>query len=438
MSNFETSLQGKRLLILGATGYFCEAVKQAKSLGIYTIATDYFPNSPAKAIADKAYDVSTTDIDALERIAKEERVDGVFVAWSDINHYVAEELCRRLGFPFYGTKEQLFTFTNKCAFKDCCRRFGVPVVRDFELTDQMAPEHMAKLEYPIIIKPADSYSGKGITICHTPEEVPAAIREALSKSKTRQFLTEKYMDDEHYDTVGIYYTIQDGVPALSSMTDRCMSEFINNKRLNTAIFYPSQYLDRYIREVDPLVRNMLCGMEMKNGVIFFEGCVNQEGFFLWESGYRLCGAQQNIFPAYINHVDSQKMLISHALTGRMAEKNMIEMEDPYFKGKAACNGLIFLEPGEIHAISGVEDIIKIPGVVNFTQLRQVGDVIRADEIGTLNQSFARFHIVADSQAGLRTLIDSIFARLRVCGEDGKNMCLDLYDFESISTPKRWK
>lgn len=436
--HIEDMVKGKRLLMLGATGYFCEAVKQAKSLGIYTIVTDYFPNSPAKRIADSAYDISTTDIDALEQMAIIEQIDGIFVAWSDINHYIAEELCRRLHLPFYATREQLYRFTNKRAFKDYCRKCGVPTVPEFRLTEKMLPEDMAGLQYPIIIKPTDSYSGKGITICSSESEVADAVREALSNSRSGEFLAEKYMDDTNYDTVGIYYTIQNGVAALSSMTDRCMSEFTNKKRLNTAIFYPSQYLDRYIREVDPLVKNMLHQSDIKNGVIFFEGCVNQNGFTLWESGFRLCGAQQNIFPAYINQIDSQKMLLCHALTGQMADKDLIAREDPYFKGKSACNGLVFLNTGKIKKIEGIEEILEMPGLLNFTQLKQTGDTVRVEDIGTLNQSFARFHAVANSRSELCTLVDQIFSKLLVCDEQGHNMCLHIYDFESINKAKRWK
>ncbi len=437
MSKVLEEVKGKRLLVLGATGYFCEVVRKAKSMGIYTIVTDYFPDSPAKAIADKAYDVSTVDIDTLERIAKEEKIDGVFVAWSDINHYVAEELCRRLGLPFYATREQLFTFTNKRAFKDCCRRFGVPTVPEYRLTEELLPEDMAALEYPLIVKPADSYSGKGITICNSAEEVPGAVAEALSKSRKKQFLVEKYMKDGDTDAVGIYYTIQDGKAALSSMTDRYMVEF-GTKRLNTAIFYPSQYLDRFIREVDPQMKSMLSGMHMQNGVIFFEGCVDADSFYLWESGFRLCGAQQNILPAYINHVDSGEMLICHALTGRMADTDMTALEDPYFKGKHACNGLVFLKPGKISAIEGADQIRAFPGVINLTQLRVPGDEIKQDEIGTLNASFGRFHIVADTQKELFELIDSIHAALHVTDTDGREMCVSSYDYTEIALPKKWK
>ena len=45
----------KTLLFLGGTGAMYDAVEIAKSMGIYTIVADYYPNSPAKRVADKSY-----------------------------------------------------------------------------------------------------------------------------------------------------------------------------------------------------------------------------------------------------------------------------------------------------------------------------------------------------------------------------------------------
>lgn len=431
-------IKGKRLLFMGAVGYFCDAVKQARDMGIYTVVTDYIPNSPAKAYADKAVDVSTTDIDALENLVKEEKIDGVFVAWSDNNHYAAEELCRRLKLPFYATKEQLLTFTNKELFKEACNKFGVSVVPQFNLTSELKKDDVNALEFPVIIKPSDSYGGRGITICHSENELGGAVEEALSQSKSKRFITEKYMDDEHYDTMCLYYTIQDGIPALSAMTDRYMQEFAGGKRLNTAIFYPSQYLSRFLsNSMNEKIKNMLKGLGVQNGTIFLEGCVNADDFYLWESGFRLCGAQQNIFPAYFNGVDVQKMLICHALTGKMADEDLMCKEDPYFGGGAACNGLVFLRPGKITSIEGLDEIKGMDSVISFTQLLRNGDSVKESDVGTLNQSFARFHAVAKSREELCEIIDNIFKKLVIKDESGDNMVICSYDYNEILRDKRW-
>ena len=110
-------LKGKRLLILGGISHMVDVVNTAKALGIYTIVTDYDKESPAKKISEKSYDLSTTNIDSLEKIAKDERIDGVFTGFEDTNTFSALELCKRLGLPFYATKKQLDISSNKSNFK---------------------------------------------------------------------------------------------------------------------------------------------------------------------------------------------------------------------------------------------------------------------------------------------------------------------------------
>lgn len=435
--NMSEELKGKKILILGGMGYSCDVVKQAKEMGVYTVVTDYIPNSPAKSVADKAYDVSTTDVDALEKLCRDEEIDGIFVGWSDTNHYMAEEVCRRMGFPFYANYEQLRTFTDKILFKETCKKYGVSTVPEFKLTAELNEDDVAKLQFPVIIKPCDSYGGKGITICNSKDEIADAVDEALSMSKSKQFIVEKYMDDENYDTICLYYTIQDGIPALSAMTDRYMQRFGDGKRLNTSIIYPSQYLPRYISEMDECVKAMLKGEGLHTGTIFLEGCVDSMGFYLWESGYRLCAAQQNIFPAYFNGVDVQRMLICYALTGRMADENVIDKENPYFGGRAACNGLVFLKPGELCSADGVDEIKNMKNIINFTQLLKAGDIVKESDVGTLCQSFARFHAVAENNEELRQVIKDVFGKLNIKDKAGNDMVICNYDYDEIFGKKRW-
>lgn len=121
MKEAETMENQKKLLFLGGTGAMYDAVERAKRMGIYTIVVDYYPNSPAKRIADRSYLASTTDIDRVLEIARENEIDGVFTGFSDANLMPACLVADTLGLPFYATKEQINVTTNKLLFKETCR-----------------------------------------------------------------------------------------------------------------------------------------------------------------------------------------------------------------------------------------------------------------------------------------------------------------------------
>ncbi|MBT2581532.1 hypothetical protein [Planococcus sp. ISL-109] len=154
----------KKILILGGTFHMVDVVETAKRIGLYTIVTDNMIGSPAKKIADQSYDVSTADIHKLAEIGRQEQIDGVFTAFDDINTWNAVALCKTLNLPFYATPAQLEITSHKDRFKDYCRTFGVPVIEEYEC-NPLQGATLRAVEFPVIVKPVDSYTSKGIAVC---------------------------------------------------------------------------------------------------------------------------------------------------------------------------------------------------------------------------------------------------------------------------------
>ncbi|MGI6328764.1 MAG: hypothetical protein ACOX1I_07415 [Dethiobacteria bacterium] len=71
----DMKLKGKKLLIMGGPALACDIVKKARLLGIYTIVTDWYPESlsPAKKIADESFMISTSDVDAVVSLIRQEK-----------------------------------------------------------------------------------------------------------------------------------------------------------------------------------------------------------------------------------------------------------------------------------------------------------------------------------------------------------------------------
>ena len=72
-------LKDKKLLILAGVDVHVKLVLAAKSLGAYTIVTDYLEpeESPAKLIADEFWMLNITDEDAIVEKCREQHIDGV-------------------------------------------------------------------------------------------------------------------------------------------------------------------------------------------------------------------------------------------------------------------------------------------------------------------------------------------------------------------------
>ena len=130
---------------------------------------------------------STADIDAMVKLIKDEKVDGILTGFTDstLPHYA--QICEAAGLPCYGTKEQVEILTNKRIYKKNCREFGVPVVEEYNIKENdLDTEVVNNVKYPLLVKPADNSGGRGISICHNKEKLFHGYNKALSLSEKKK------------------------------------------------------------------------------------------------------------------------------------------------------------------------------------------------------------------------------------------------------------
>ena len=89
----------KKVLLLGGSHFQVPSVKCAKRLGYYTITCDYLPDNPGHKYADEYYNVSTTDKEAVLKLAKDLQIDGIVCYASDPAAPTAAYVAEQMGLP---------------------------------------------------------------------------------------------------------------------------------------------------------------------------------------------------------------------------------------------------------------------------------------------------------------------------------------------------
>lgn len=416
----------KRILILGGITHMLDVVRKAHDMGLYTIVCDYSETSPAKKIADKAYDISTTDIDALEKVARDEAVDAVFAGFEDLNTWNALRLCQRLGLPFYATEEQLRLTSNKKLFKKFCRKCGIPVVEEYPVTGANDIESLDESLYPVIMKPVDSYGSKGITVCQNRRELGDAYTKALSFSRSKQIVLEHFVPGYG---VEMYYTVINGEACLSAMTDRYVIRQDGGvPPLPTATVFPSKHLVSYCGTMNEKVKMMIRELGITNGVLLFQGVLEDGKVCVYEMAYRLTGEQHYHIVQKETGVDLLAMMIDLAL-GKDTGGYFVGGKDAECLPCPACNLAVLLKRGTIRRIEGLAAILEMPEIVSHVQTLFEGDTV--DRIGNYGQICVRFNIVAKDGARLLEVIDCINKTLKVFSSEGENLVLSEFKERDI-------
>lgn len=412
----------KKILIIGANPETSSLIQKAKALGFKTYVTDNNPNAFAKQFADVPCNIDGTDVDNLVKLVKQEEIDAVLVGVAEALIPAYCQVCERLGYPCFATLEQFEIMIKKDKFKDMCRKYDVPVVPEFSINN------IEEIEYPVVVKPVDSSSSKGVSICQNRLNLDIAIEKALSFSLSKKILIEKYMDGLE---VIMYYVIQNGEPALVAMCDRYTSkEQVGVTQLPSAYIFPSKYLPGYVEKTDAKVKNMLRQMNIQNGVLFLQSFVDSDGSVkIYEPGFRLNGAQEHMIVSEITGIDAKELLINYALTGSMGDKNISELADPTFHGMWACKLSPLVKEGTIAEIKGIDEIKAIDGVVAVNPNYRNGDIVCG--LGTQRQMAANIFLVASDKEKLADIIQKVNSLFEVFDESGNSMLLTSFDEDII-------
>ena len=419
----KTDFSNKKLLMLGANPETANIVKVAQQMGVYTIVTDYNPDAPAKKVADKSYNIDAMDVDSLYKMACDEKIDGVLVGVADPLIAPYQKLCEKLNLPCYATKESVYAFTNKRHFKETCKKYGIEGVPEYSIDD------LDKVVFPVIVKPADSNSGKGITLCRVREELSADIERAKKESKTATVLLERYMETSD---ISIYYTIVDGKPYLSSLSDRYT---LRNDTKSTPIclgdIFPSKYYEEFIKNEHPKYCKMIEDLGVKNGVLYVSAFYENGHFYVYDPGFRLQGGGFHLVLKSVNGFDQREMLVKFALSGSMQIQDFKNYNDPLMRGNAAAVIWFLLKEGKIKKIEGLEYIKNHPDVSYVIERFKVGDEITPEMIGTERQVFLRVFMKSPNRKVLRSVIQDFQNRLKVTGTDGNNLLMQPLDTNLI-------
>ena len=282
----------KKLLILGDNPETGALVKTANDMGVRTIVTGIHHNSLAKQIAWKAVDINALDVDAMERLAKAENIDGVMVGVADILVPSYTELCNRLRLPCYSNTEAVTYLTNKSLFKEQLVKVGLPIIPEYQASAEYLNGNYDALPYPLVVKPVDSGGGCGISIVRSKEDLKEAVEKAKANSRSQRYQIETFMDG---DIVACYYTIIDGHVYLSSMEDNLFTKKQGDlSPVTTGHYYGSHYLEEYFEKAHGRICELLNNIHVKNGILQINAFVVNGQFFFYDPGYRFQGEAQPI------------------------------------------------------------------------------------------------------------------------------------------------
>lgn len=410
----------KRLLILGTSNGCCELVREAKSMGIYTIVTDNLPPkySEAKMIANEYWMIDLKDIDELERKCREYNISGIVAGASDFTVGCALELTERLELPFYCDKSTWHFSIDKADFKKICKECGAPVANDYFLSKEPTRDELNQINYPVVVKPVDQGGNKGVSFCYNEKELLAAIEEVRSVSNNPKIVIEKMLQGREW--YGSYACRNGEVKFLQ--LDAMYHEFGYPTNCYTITTNITKYEKQFLKEINPKIEEVLHRIGCKDGFVWVQVMLDSdEKFYVVEMGYRFDGDMMFATIKDMNGYNILRAIIEKSCS--------LPYSQPFVIQKSlmcGCGHMLWTcKSGVITRIVGIDALAKDYPKVDISIRRTIGQSFGMfSSLGTLVY-------VAKNGEELCEIIKYINDNVHIYDEDGNDVIIKYTDFDFL-------
>ena len=279
----------KKAIVLGGTFPHRHLIQKLKDRGYYTILVDYYETPIAKDVADKHIQASTLDKDEVVRIAKEEGAELVIASCVDQANVTACYVGEKLGLPHPYSYQASLNVTDKVAMKRIMVENGIPTSRHYIINSlQEFQEH--SLSYPIIVKPADSNSSKGVRKLEIDEpNKELYIQKALDLSRNGAAVDEEYKVGKE---VGVDCIIKDH-KAYVIMTRERRKILSNNDAIQQIYgsFWPADITLVQLERLRIIAEKIGTAFNINNSPLMMQTIVNDSDINVIEFGARIGGGE---------------------------------------------------------------------------------------------------------------------------------------------------
>lgn len=335
-------------LVLGGTFPHRELIRNLQARGYYTVLVDYLPNPPAKSIADEHVQESTLDKEKVMEIARAMDAKLVISACVDQANLAACYAAEQLGLhaPYsYQTAELV---TDKILMKRRMLDAGIPTSR-FEKGSCWEDFENIDLTYPLIVKPADCNSSKGVIKVESPTELKPIIENALKLSRKNEALVEEYIEGRE---IGFDAYIKEGKANLFLTRERRkIAKLEKSEQQIYGSFWPADLNEEIIGQLTLVAEQIAEAFGLDNTPLMLQSIIRDNSVSVIEFAPRIGGGENYRIIKTATNAD----VIDYAIQSFLGES-------PDFQHSPAteifADNYLYVEPCAFGKIEGFSELLN--------------------------------------------------------------------------------
>ena len=348
----------KKALVLAGGLPQIELIKELQQRGYFVILADYYENPIAKDYADRFYQKSTLDIDAMRTIAIDEQVDMIITCCTDQALAVVSQLSEELHLPCYvGTDIGLWV-TNKQYMKEIFIKNGIPtashqIVKSYD--------EVTGNQFPLIVKPVDCNSSKGVVKVRNNKELEIAVNNAVSFSRTHTAVVEQFIEGKE---ISVDLFVKNGKAQLLCLS--CNEKIPSDHKF---VIYKNRYLiertDALAAKIEQVAQKIVDAFGLVNCPMLMQLLNKDDDIWVIEFSARTGGCAKYRMIELASGVNIIKATVD------LFENKLPDIQ-PHVTSNYIANEFIYCDNGKFSHLEGFEECKESGIIENYYPLKTKG------------------------------------------------------------------
>jgi len=272
----------KRALLVGSSFSAAPIFFALKSQNMHVSVCGNDPTDPCHQYADASYFIDYSNPDALISLIAQEKFDFIVPSCNDYAYMSSTLAAERLTYPGFDAYEVALTLYNKRIFRIFTQQYQLPTPKFLQINANEINKSLA-LNFPLLVKPVDSFSGRGVTKVNSINELTEAIALALKSSHSEEFVVEEFVEGELHSHSAF---IQDGKIITEFFADEFCTVYPYQVNCSN---HPSLLKKAVKQAVALAIQKLVNLLKLSDGLLHTQFIVNQNQFWIIECMRRCPG-----------------------------------------------------------------------------------------------------------------------------------------------------
>lgn len=383
-------------------------INELKSRGVFVILADYTEHPVAMECSDKFLRISTLDIEAIRNAAISEKVDFLITACTDQALHTVAKVSEELGLPCYIDSKTALNVTNKQYMKQVFLKNGIPSPRHV-IMGELDLDRIATLRYPLIVKPVDCNSSKGVRKCTNLCELMEFFANAVEFSRTNTAIVEEFVEGLEI-SVDVYIENGKAKVLCISNSDKIADK---DKFIIFRALWPSPVSAAAAEKIAIVAQQIADAFNIKNSPMLIQFLVDDNDVHVIEFSARTGGGVKYLLIKRTSGFDVIKAVVDLTL-GQLPRVGEIVPEQKYL-----VNDFIYCKPGVFDSLSGFDELMN-EGILKDRYLfKSKGSELTS--ISASGDRVAGYTVTANSTEELIEKHRTVRSRIRVLSESGEDI-----------------